>query len=144
MRHPMKWEDEEQLTGVFLGGSSAEAVELFQMPPAVRRVDRLTLPGTAAGLQDVAALLERVCQALAGFTAGAEPALFSVGHLDEAALALLDDALGEGEVGMIVASAAEYVRVQGIRMPGVWRVRAHSSRPASRSAIMSKSPKSPA
>ena len=122
MRHPMKWEDEEQPTGVFLGGASAEAVELFQMPPAVRRVDRLTLPGAAAGLQDVASLLEQVREALCRFAAGTEPVLFPLAHLDEAALALLDDALGEGEVGMIVSGAAEY-QIQESVLPGVWRVK---------------------
>ena len=122
MRHPMKWEDEEQPTGVFLGGPSAETAELFQMPPAVRRVDRLTLPGTAAGLQDVAALLERVRQALARLHRRNGTGAVPVWPPRRSRLALLDDALGEGEVGMIVAGAAEY-QIQESVLPGVWRVK---------------------
>lgn len=122
MRHPMKWENEEQPTGVFLGGPEAESLELLRMPAAVRRLDRLSLPGTAPGLADAARILAAVRAALDGFTVDSSPALFPLAGLDEAAVALLDDALGEGEVGIVVSGASEY-QIQESVLPGVWRVK---------------------
>ncbi|UEM19388.1 hydrogenase expression/formation protein [Skermanella mucosa] len=122
MRHPMKWENEEQPTGVFLGGPEAESLDLMRMPAAVRRLDRLSLPGTTPGLADAARTLMAVRAALDGFTVDSSPALFPLSGLDEAAVALLDDALGEGEVGIVVSGASEY-QIQESVLPGVWRVK---------------------
>ncbi|WP_211103824.1 hydrogenase expression/formation protein [Skermanella pratensis] len=118
----MKWENEEQPTGVFLGGPEAESLDLMRMPAAVRRLDRLSLPGTAPGLADAARILMAVRAALDGFTVDSPPALFPLSGLDQAAVALLDDALGEGEVGIVVSGASEY-QIQESVLPGVWRVK---------------------
>ncbi|QQP91047.1 hydrogenase expression/formation protein [Skermanella sp. TT6] len=118
----MKWENEEQPTGVFLGGAETESLDLMRMPAAVRRLDRLSLPGTAPGLSDAARILSAVRAALDGFTVDSSPALFPLTGLDEAAAALLDDALGEGEVGIVVAGTSEY-QIQESVLPGVWRVK---------------------
>jgi hydrogenase-1 operon protein HyaF len=122
MRHPFKWENEEQPTGVFLGGSDAESLELFKMPAPVRRLDSLSLPDMGPGLGNVARTLTQIREALAAHKVGAPPVSFPLAGLGAEALALLDDTLGEGEVGIVVSGASEY-QIQESVLAGVWRIR---------------------
>ncbi|MFA5121982.1 hydrogenase expression/formation protein [Zavarzinia sp.] len=76
----------------------------------------------AAGLQ----LLDRLCIGLDGWRADA-PFTLSLDRLNEADRALIDEALGEGEVSAVVALEGERIEIQEATLAGVWRLRRHLS-----------------
>ncbi|WP_370540723.1 hydrogenase expression/formation protein [Azospirillum sp. INR13] len=67
-------------------------------------------------------MLVRIHQALAGWSAGEEIRI-PVDDLDAPVLALVDEALGEGEVAVKVDRAGDRLEIQEASLAGVWRVR---------------------
>ncbi|MBS7537526.1 hydrogenase expression/formation protein [Ancylobacter lacus] len=93
--------------------------------PSGMRVFEAHLPEIEDPARVAAALatLEDVRAALAGWMAGGSTTV-SVGHLDPANRALVDETLGEGEVAIVVEAPGERIEIQEATCAGVWRVRA--------------------
>jgi hydrogenase-1 operon protein HyaF len=68
-------------------------------------------------------VLERVYEALADWKEDAEIRI-PVEHRDAPVLALIDEALGEGEVAVLVERNGSRMEIQEAALAGVWRVRA--------------------
>ncbi|MBY6262476.1 hydrogenase expression/formation protein [Azospirillum sp. 412522] len=109
--------------------ASEEGLDYLPMPSGMRvyepHLPEIADPARAAAAH---AVLTRVHEALARWSAG--PAVTSgeihipVGDLDAPVLALVDEALGEGEVAVKVERAGDRLEIQEASLAGVWRVRA--------------------
>ncbi|AWK89713.1 hydrogenase expression/formation protein [Azospirillum thermophilum] len=100
-----------------------EGLEYLPMPSGMR-IYEPHLPEVADPARSAAALelLERLRSALAGWAAGQEIRL-PLDGLDAPALSLVDEALGEGEVSVLVERAGDRLEIQEAALAGVWRVR---------------------
>lgn len=105
--------------------SEEEGLAYLPMPSGMRTYDH-HLPEVADPARAAAAraLLERVRAALAGWSGGEEIRI-PVDRLDAPALALIDEALGEGEVAALVERPTDRLEIQEATLAGVWRVRAY-------------------
>lgn len=103
--------------------ATEEGLEYLPMPSGMRvyepHVPEVADPARAA---EARAVLVRVHQALAGWSAGEEIRI-PVDDLDAPVLALVDEALGEGEVAVKVERAGDRLEIQEASLAGVWRVR---------------------
>ncbi len=103
--------------------ATEEGLEYLPMPSGMRvyepHVPEVADPARAA---EARAVLVRVHQALAGWSAGEEIRI-PVEDLDAPVLALVDEALGEGEVAIKVERAGDRLEIQEASLAGVWRVR---------------------
>ncbi|MFM2042995.1 MAG: hypothetical protein RLY86_1571 [Pseudomonadota bacterium] len=122
----MRWENEEAPAGVFLGPAEPE-LSLLDLPAGLRVRSKPVIP-TLGPTPDgdgapVADLLAGVATALARHRAADEAVRFDLTGLSPANLTLLDQILGEGEVGMVLSGPVE-VQVQETVLTGVWRLRA--------------------
>lgn len=104
--------------------SSEEGLDYLPMPSGMRvyepHVPEVADPARAAAAR---AVLTRIHEALARWSAGAEIRI-PVEDLDVPVLALVDEALGEGEVAVKVDRAGDRLEIQEASLAGVWRVRA--------------------
>lgn len=116
--HPMMWQGEEAPTGPFLGGS--DGPNLLEIPAGVKPRGLGRLPDIGTEGAPVARLLNAVLERLKAPDGG--PSAFDASGLDEGCRRLLDDALGEGEVSVIVTGGAEY-QIQESVLTGVWRIK---------------------
>lgn len=112
-------------------GSQPEAGEeglaYLPMPSGMRtydyRLPRMADPARAASAR---ALLSRVQAGLWGWKEGEEVRI-PVERLDTPALGLIDEALGEGEVAVLVERAGDRLEIQEAALAGVWRVRSFTN-----------------
>lgn len=104
--------------------ASEEGLEYLPMPSGMR-VYEPHLPEVADPAQAAAAraVLSRIHDALARWSAGEEIRV-PVDDLEAPVLALVDEALGEGEVAVKVERAGDRLELQEASLAGVWRVRA--------------------
>jgi len=126
-RKPLRWEEEEAPTGIFMGplGGSAgggDGLSLISLPEGLRRGPQPVIPDLVGDAAPLAGLLGRLRTALEEYRPGAPPAGFDLSSLSAPNLAILDQILGEGEVGIVVVGHTEY-QVQESTLTGVWRVR---------------------
>lgn len=77
-----------------------------------------TVAGALAKLEELATIIN-------GYLRGAVPGLVDLRNLDQADRRMVDEALGEGEVGLVVSSSVE-AEIQEATMAGLWRVRAYA------------------
>lgn len=91
----------------------AEDMAVFRMPGTPEAAD-------PQALAEVRAVLARLIEAMRTLPFGAPR--FDLTKLDPAALDLLNQTLGEGEVS-VIASAPRRLRIQETAFAGVWRVR---------------------
>ena len=103
--------------------ATEEGLEYLPMPSGMR-VYEPHLPEVADPVRAAAAraVLTRIHEALASWTAGEEIRI-PVDDLDAPVLALVDEALGEGEVAVKVERAGARLEIQEASLAGVWRVR---------------------
>lgn len=103
--------------------ATEEGLEYLPMPSGMRvyepHLPEVADPARAAAAR---AVLVRIHQALANWTAGEEIRI-PVDDLDAPVLALVDEALGEGEVAVKVERAGDRLEIQEASLAGVWRVR---------------------
>ncbi|PWC89420.1 hydrogenase accessory protein HypB [Azospirillum sp. TSH100] len=104
--------------------ASEEGLEYLPMPSGMR-VYEPHLPEVvdAARAAAAQAVLTRIHEALTRWSAGEEIRI-PVDSLDAPVLALVDEALGEGEVAVKVERAGDRLEIQEASLAGVWRVRA--------------------
>lgn len=104
--------------------ATEEGLEYLPMPSGMRvyepHLPEIADPARAAAARTV---LVRIHQALADWSAGEEIRI-PVDDLDAPVLALVDEALGEGEVAVKVDRAGDRLEIQEASLAGVWRVRA--------------------
>ncbi|PWC39363.1 hydrogenase expression/formation protein [Azospirillum sp. TSO35-2] len=118
-----------------------EGLEYLPMPSGMRTYEP-HLPDIADPARAAAALavLEQVHDALTRWRDGEEIRV-AVDRLDAPTLALLDEALGEGEVAVRIDGAAnrpdaQRLEIQEATLAGVWRVRAFDGQDAAREALL--------
>ncbi|CAO3432617.1 hydrogenase expression/formation protein [Azospirillum endophyticum] len=101
-----------------------EGLEYLPMPSGMR-VYEPHLPEVADPVRATAAraVLARIHEALIRWSPGEEIRV-PVDGLDAPVLALVDEALGEGEVAVKVERAGDRLEIQEASLAGVWRVRA--------------------
>ncbi|CBS89912.1 hydrogenase expression/formation protein [Azospirillum lipoferum] len=103
--------------------ATEEGLEYLPMPSGMRvyepHLPEVADPARAAAAR---AVLVRIHQALAGWSAGEEIRI-PVDDIDAPVLALVDEALGEGEVAVKVDRAGDRLEIQEASLAGVWRVR---------------------
>lgn len=121
--------------------ATEEGLEYLPMPSGMR-VYEPHLPEVADPVRAAAAraVLARVHQALAGWSAGEEIRI-PVDDLDAPVLALVDEALGEGEVAVKVDRAGDRLEIQEASLAGVWRVRALADGAARESLLVGAFPR---
>ncbi|WFP76156.1 hydrogenase expression/formation protein [Mesorhizobium sp. WSM4906] len=97
-------------------------LQYMEMPKGMLTFARPILPEkeNVAGLRAALAVLSAVADSLAAFSPGRPNAVHDLAGLDHANLALIDQALGEGEVSVICGGD---VQAQESVLAGVWRVR---------------------
>jgi hydrogenase-1 operon protein HyaF len=101
-----------------------EALDFIRLPQGMSTFQMPRTPETAdaASLAEARAFLERLLDAARAHRFGADSMLqVEVAGLSERALALVNEALGEGEVAAIIDEPS--VRLQETAFPGFWRVR---------------------
>ncbi|MFG1302413.1 hydrogenase expression/formation protein [Xanthobacter sp. V3C-3] len=106
-------------------GGDEDGLAYLPLPSGMRTFEaHLPEVEDKARLAPAFAVLEEVIAALQGWTPGTSTAV-SLAHLDDANRALVDEAMGEGEVAVKVAGAGETraVEIQEATFAGVWRVR---------------------
>lgn len=103
--------------------ATEEGLEYLPMPSGMRvyepHLPEVADPARAAAAR---AVLTRIHEALANWSAGEEIRI-PVDDLDAPVLALVDEALGEGEVAVKVERAGDRLEIQEASLAGVWRVR---------------------
>ncbi|MDG4882798.1 hydrogenase expression/formation protein [Mesorhizobium sp. WSM4884] len=97
-------------------------LQYMEMPKGMLTFARPILPEKeeVAGLRAALAVLSAVADSLAAFSPERPNAVHDLAGLDKANLALIDQALGEGEVSVICGGD---VQAQESVLAGVWRVR---------------------
>lgn len=128
-------------------GSQPEAGEeglaYLPMPSGMRTYDhhlpRIADPALTASART---LLERVKVGLENWIAGEEVRI-PVLRLDAPALGLIDEALGEGEVAVLVERAGDRLEIQEAALAGVWRVRSfeNGAAPARETVLIGSFPR---
>ncbi|MBP2228510.1 hydrogenase-1 operon protein HyaF [Azospirillum agricola] len=107
--------------------ADAEGLEYLPMPSGMRvyhpHLPDVTDPARAAAART---LLERLHAALAGWSEGEEIRI-PVERLDAPVLSLIDEALGEGEVSVLVERPGDRLEIQEAALAGVWRVRSYET-----------------
>ncbi|GLR80677.1 hydrogenase expression/formation protein (plasmid) [Azospirillum oryzae] len=103
--------------------ATEEGLEYLPMPSGMRvyepHLPEVADPARAAAAR---AVLTRIHEGLVNWTAGEEIRI-PVDDLDAPVLALVDEALGEGEVAVMVQRAGDRLEIQEASLAGVWRVR---------------------
>lgn len=121
--------------------ATEEGLEYLPMPSGMRvyepHVPEVADPARAAAAR---AVLVRIHQALAGWSAGEEIRI-PVDDLDAPVLALVDEALGEGEVAVKVDRAGDRLEIQEASLAGVWRVRGFGDGAVRESLLISAFPR---
>ncbi|BAI75487.1 hydrogenase-1 operon protein (plasmid) [Azospirillum sp. B510] len=126
-------------------GSQPDATEegLEYLPlPSGMRVYEPHLPDIADPARAAAAhaVLVRIHEALSSWSAGEEIRI-PVDDLDAPVMALVDEALGEGEVAVKVERAGDRLEIQEASLAGVWRVRAFGDGSARESLLVGAFPR---
>jgi len=122
---PLRWDGEDAPRTALWGPINAELEEphLLGLPDPVSRDDlRKLLPADGSVPESARFLLEAFADALSDAAAGRPGTIFSLSALEPAALAALDDILGEGEVSILIAGSTEYQITETV-FAGLWRVR---------------------
>ncbi|PWC76483.1 hydrogenase expression/formation protein [Azospirillum sp. TSH64] len=121
--------------------ASEEGLEYLPMPSGMRvyepHLPEVVDPACAAAAR---AVLVRIQRALADWSPGEEIRI-PVDDLDSPVLALVDEALGEGEVAVKVERAGDRLEIQEASLAGVWRVRAFGDGPSRESLLVGSFPK---
>ncbi|PGH55939.1 hydrogenase expression/formation protein [Azospirillum palustre] len=121
--------------------ASEEGLEYLPMPSGMRvyepHLPEVADPACAAAAREV---LVRIQGALANWSPGEEIRI-PVDDLDAPVLALVDEALGEGEVAVKVERAGDRLEIQEASLAGVWRVRAFGDGPTRESLLVGSFPR---
>jgi hydrogenase-1 operon protein HyaF len=136
--HPMMWHDIEG-PDVLSPGAGPEddgtcaipGLEtpqlLFDLPPAVARFARAQLAeGDPVARAEARDMLARALEGLRRCAAGGPPTVISLDRVGADALVLVDDALGEGEVAILISGTVEY-QIQETLFPGLWSIRTQTA-----------------
>jgi len=102
---------------------SEERLKIMDLPSGMStyRQPVLPEPEDVAGLESAKTVLQAAANALRDFRIGAPPISVSLQDLDAANLALINQAMGEGEVS-IIADGLSPVHIQESVFAGLWRV----------------------
>lgn len=121
--------------------ATEEGLEYLPMPSGMR-VYEPHLPEVADPVCAAAAraVLSRIHQALADWSAGEEIRI-PLDELEAPVLALVGEALGEGEVAVKVDRAGDRLEIQEASLAGVWRVRALGDGAARESLLVGAFPR---
>ncbi|WP_376961740.1 hydrogenase expression/formation protein [Azospirillum sp. A26] len=121
--------------------ASEEGLEYLPMPSGMRvyepHLPEVADPACAAAAREV---LVRIHRALANWSPGEENRI-PVDELDAPVLALVDEALGEGEVAVKVERAGDRLEIQEASLAGVWRVRGFGDGPTRESLLVGSFPR---
>ncbi|WP_042694319.1 hydrogenase expression/formation protein [Azospirillum sp. B506] len=121
--------------------ATEEGLEYLPMPSGMRvyepHLPEVVDPARAAAAHTV---LARIHEALANWSAGEEIRI-PVDDLDAPFLALVDEALGEGEVAVKVERAGDRLEIQEGSLAGVWRLRAFAGGSIRESLLVSAFPR---
>lgn len=121
--------------------ASEEGLEYLPMPSGMRvyepHLPEVADPACAAAAREV---LVRIQKALANWSHGEEIRI-PADDLDPPVLALVDEALGEGEVAVKVERAGDRLEIQEASLAGVWRVRAFGDGPTRESLLIGSFPR---
>ncbi|WP_395452661.1 hydrogenase expression/formation protein [Azospirillum melinis] len=121
--------------------ASEEGLEYLPMPSGMRvyepHLPEVADPACAAAAREV---LVRIQRALADWSPGEEIRI-PVDDLEAPVLALVDEALGEGEVAVKVERAGDRLEIQEASLAGVWRVRAFGDGPTRESLLVGAFPR---
>lgn len=121
--------------------ASEEGLEYLPMPSGMRvyepHLPEVADPACAAAAREV---LIRIQGALADWSPSGEIRI-PVDDLDTPVLALVDEALGEGEVAVKVERAGDRLEIQEASLAGVWRVRAFGDGPTRESLLVGAFPR---
>jgi len=121
--------------------TSEDGLEYLPMPSGMRvyepHLPEVADPARAAAAREV---LARIHGALASWSPGEEIRI-PVDDLDAPILALVDEALGEGEVAVKVERAGDRLEIQEASLAGVWRVRAFGDGPIRESLLIGSFPR---
>jgi len=121
--------------------ATEEGLEYLPMPSGMRvyepHLPEVADPARAAAAR---AVLTRIHEALANWSAGEEIRI-PVDDLDAPVLALVDEALGEGEVAVKVERAGDRLEIQEASLAGVWRVRGFGDGTTRESLLISAFPR---
>jgi hydrogenase-1 operon protein HyaF len=124
--HPMFWQGLESADVLSPGGEETdESLNLLGLPKGILRPAAPRLgAGDPVARAAVKHLLRRIEAALTAAAEDGATRLIPLDGLAPAALALLDEALGEGEASIMVTGPVTY-QVQESVFPGVWDVRCY-------------------
>lgn len=125
-KHPMAWHDEPQAEGVFIGPADDPGPTLLNMPVGVKPRRGPSLSEEAANSEKVRELLHTLVGSLQSLAEGGATQRFLLEGFSEAELALVDETLGTGEVGITCGFDPEY-QVRESVMAGLWRVRVNDA-----------------
>ena len=120
--NPMVWTGEEEASGVFIGGG--EDAHLLDLPIGFTKRTRALRYDTPMGpaarevLEAVRAALDS--QASAGLDAA--PIVIPTDHLSADDCAMVVEALGDGEVAGVAATADGLIQIAESTLAGVWRI----------------------
>lgn len=113
-----------------------EGLAYLPMPSGMRTYEpHIPTPADPAATAAARAVLETLQARLAGWTEGEETRL-PLDAVADAARALIDETLGEGEVSVLVDRGGDRLEIQEAALAGVWRVHAFHGDDAPRDAVL--------
>lgn len=113
-----------------------EGLAYLPMPSGMRTYEpHIPMSADPAATAAARAVLETLQARLAGWTEGEETRL-PLDTVADAARALIDETLGEGEVSVLVDRGGDRLEIQEAALAGVWRVRAFHGDDAPRDAVL--------
>jgi hydrogenase-1 operon protein HyaF len=122
--NPMRFENEEKMTGIFLEAEPAEQLNLIGMPSALqRKMNNRLVTGDHKASPAMRVFLDRLAEALRIYRPGERAMGLPLRGFTPEDLEILGDLLGDGEVSVVAGHDPLY-QVQEANMAGVWRVRA--------------------
>jgi hydrogenase-1 operon protein HyaF len=125
--NPMRFENEEKMTAIFLETEPAEQLNLIGMPSALqRKMNNRLVTGDHKASPAMRVFLDKLAEAIRAYKPGERPIGLPLRGFTSEDLEILGDLLGDGEVSVVAGHDPLY-QVQEANMAGVWRVRATDS-----------------
>jgi hydrogenase-1 operon protein HyaF len=122
--NPMRFENEEKMSAIFLETDPSEELNLLGMPNAMkpRKISRL-VTGDHKASPAMRVFLDKLAAALKTYRPGDRAIGLSLRDLTKEDIEILGDLLGDGEVSVVAGHDPLY-QVQESSMAGIWRVQA--------------------